>query len=97
MKLQKWMPATFKRYGNAKSPVPQGCPTCGFKGITWDSRPRDGYLWRRHVCKKRHTWTSIEIVVEDTGSGKSSHAQALKAMKAEAVMSIIGVLKEQLK
>lgn len=76
--------------------APKYCPQCSALGLIYDTRNRDGYVWRRHVCKKNHAWTSIEVMVEGTASGASAHSQALKAMKAEAIGQLIEVLQREL-
>lgn len=95
-KIDKQMMKSFAGMNGKTAPAPKGCPTCSGLGLVYDSRPRDGYVWRRHMCKKRHSWTSIEMLVDSTGPGLSAHAQALKAMKAEAITQLIEVLRAQL-
>lgn len=95
-KPHKWMLKSFAGMGAKTAPTPKGCPTCGGLGLVYDSRPREGYIWRRHLCKKRHSWTSVEVLVDGTTAGTSAHGQALKAMKAEAIGQLIEVLREQI-
>lgn len=38
------------------------CPLCGSDSKVWNSRQRDGNVWRRRECLKcRHRWTTYEI------------------------------------
>lgn len=55
-------------------PDPQTCKHCGNKGKVIDSRPRDGFWWRRRQCRtctvtedgttRPHRWNSYETLAD---------------------------------
>lgn len=96
VRVDKQMQKSFESMGAKTAPTPKGCPKCQGFGLVYDSRPREGFIWRRHMCRKRHVWTTVEVLVDGTATGTSAHAQALKAMKAEAIGQLIEVLREQI-
>lgn len=56
-----------------KLPDPQTCKHCGERGKVIDSRPRDGYWWRRRECQtcrdaigRPVRWSTYETIVDPT-------------------------------
>ncbi len=74
---------------------PRSCPDCSKKGMTYDSRQRDEYFWRRHRCGNGHTWVSIEVLVERQ-KGTRLDVTAIVALRRAVMLDMIEKLKEGL-
>lgn len=76
---------------------PKDCPKCHRMGGVIDTRVMDRYVWRRHVCKQNHKWSSVEILVTDLTQGPggpSGYDLAMRDLRREMMKDLIDRLRE---